>query len=47
VVLQRGAADLLLYRERKQYLGAIQGALAGVEATRVTLAGVGRRLEGG
>jgi hypothetical protein len=47
VVLQRGSDDLLLYRERKQYLGAIQDALAGVEAARVTLAGAVRRLRGG
>jgi hypothetical protein len=47
VMLQRGSTDFLLYRERKQYLGAIQDALAGVEAARVTLAGAVRRLEGG
>jgi hypothetical protein len=46
VVLQRGAQDILLYRERKQYLGAINDALAGVEAARVTLARAVRRLEG-
>jgi hypothetical protein len=27
--LERGAEDQLLFRERKQYLGAIQDALAG------------------
>jgi hypothetical protein len=37
----------VLYRERKAYLGAMQDALAGVEAARVVLAGVRRRLEGG
>jgi hypothetical protein len=43
----RGATDPLLYRERKAYLGAVQDALAGVEAARVVLAGVVRRMEGG
>jgi hypothetical protein len=47
VDLQRGAEDLLLFRERKQYLGGIQDALAGAEAARVVLAGVVRRLDGG
>ena len=47
VELQRGADDVLLYRERKQYLGAVQDALAGVEAARVVLARAARRLEGG
>jgi hypothetical protein len=42
----KGAADPLLYRERKAYLGAVQDALAGVEAARVVLVGVVRRLEG-
>ena len=42
----KGAADPLLYRERRAYLGAVQDALAGVEAARVVLAGVVRRLEG-
>jgi hypothetical protein len=41
----KGANDPLLYRERKAYLGAVQDALAGVEAARVVLAGVVRRLE--
>jgi hypothetical protein len=36
-----------LYRERKAFLGAVQDALAGVEAARVVLAGVVRRIEGG
>jgi hypothetical protein len=39
-------ADPLLYRERKAYLGAVQDALAGVEAARVVLVGAVRRLEG-
>jgi hypothetical protein len=34
VDLQRGGEDLLLFRERKQYLGGIQDALAGAEAAR-------------
>jgi hypothetical protein len=42
----RGANDPLLYRERKAYLGAVQDALAGVEAARVVLVGVVRRIEG-
>jgi hypothetical protein len=46
VALHRDANDLLLYRERKQYLGAIHDALAGVEAARVTLAGAVLRLQG-
>ena len=37
----------LLYRERKAFLGAIRDALAGVEAARVVLAGVVRRIDGG
>jgi hypothetical protein len=46
--LQRDEDDgLLLFRERKQYLRAVQDALAGAEAARVVLAGVVKRLEGG
>jgi hypothetical protein len=41
-----GTADPLLFHERKAYLGAVQDALAGVEAARVVLAGVVRRIEG-
>jgi hypothetical protein len=37
---------LLLFRERKAYLGAFRDTLAGVEAARVVLARVVRRLEG-
>jgi hypothetical protein len=37
--------DPLLYVERKAYLGAVRDALSGVEATRVVLAGVVRRIE--
>jgi hypothetical protein len=44
---QKGAEDVLLFRERRQYLRAIQDALAGAEAARVVLAGVVRRMEGG
>jgi hypothetical protein len=40
VILIREGNDLLLYLERKAYLGAIQDALSGVEAARVTLAKV-------
>jgi hypothetical protein len=42
---QRGAEELLLFRERKQYLAAVQDALAGAEAARVVLAGVVKRME--
>jgi hypothetical protein len=40
VELQRGAEDVLVFRERKQYLAAVQEALAGADAARVVLAGV-------
>jgi hypothetical protein len=46
VELQRGAEDRLLFQERKQYLAAIQDALAGADAARVVLAGAVRRLKG-
>jgi hypothetical protein len=46
VRLQRGAEDILLFRERRQYLRAVQEALAGAEAARVLLDGVVKRLEG-
>jgi hypothetical protein len=39
-MLQRGAIDVLLYRERKQYLAAVRDALSGAEAARVVLDGV-------
>jgi hypothetical protein len=39
VGLQRGAEDVLLFRQRWQYLAALQDALAGVEAARVVLEG--------
>ena len=44
---QRGAVDVLLYAERKEYLAAVHDARAGVEAARVVLAGAVRRLRGG
>ena len=44
MALQREAEDQLLFRERKQYLTAIQDALAGAEAARVVLAGVVNRM---
>jgi hypothetical protein len=47
VEMQRGAEDVLLFRERKQYLAAVQDALAGADAARVVLAGVVKRREGG
>jgi hypothetical protein len=43
--LQKGAADALLFRERKPYLRAVQDPLAGAEAARVLLAGVVKRME--
>jgi hypothetical protein len=43
---QRGAETVLLLAERRQYLKAIQDALAGAKAARVVLAGVVRRMEG-
>ena len=46
VGLQRGAEDVLLFRERRQYLRAVQEALAGADAARVVLEGVVRRMEG-
>jgi hypothetical protein len=45
VALWKGGNDPLLYLERKAYLGAIQDALAGVEAARVVLAKARQRLE--
>jgi hypothetical protein len=50
VGLQKGAEDVLLFRERRQYLRAVQEALAGAEAARVVLVvlvGVVRRMERG
>ena len=39
VALERGAEDLLLFRERRPYLAGIQDARAGAEAARVVLGG--------
>jgi hypothetical protein len=47
VALEKGAEDVLLFRERKQSLRAVQDALAGAEAARVVLARVAKRIEGG
>jgi hypothetical protein len=47
VALQLRAEGVLLFGERRQYLKAIQDALAGAEAARVVLAGVVKRMEGG
>ena len=46
VGLQRGAEDVLLFRERRQHLRAVQDALAGAEAARVVLEGVVERMGG-
>ena len=46
VGLQRGAEDVLLSRERRQYLAGVHDALAGGEAARVVLARAMRRMEG-
>jgi hypothetical protein len=47
VGLQRGAETVLLFRERRQYLRAVQEALAGADAARVVLVGVVKRMGGG
>jgi hypothetical protein len=44
VGLQKGAEDVLLFRERRPYLAGIQDALAGAEAARVVLEGVVKRM---
>jgi len=46
VGLQRGAEDVLLFRERRQYLRAVQEALAGADAARVVLEGSVKRMRG-
>jgi len=38
---------VLLFGERKQYLAAIQDALAGTDMAQVVLAGVVKRIEAG
>jgi hypothetical protein len=47
VGLWRGGNDPLLFAERRQYLKAIQDALAGADEARVVLARVVQRLEAG
>jgi hypothetical protein len=47
VTMWRGGHDPLLFAERRQYLKAIQDALAGAEEARVVLARVVKRLAGG
>ena len=42
----RGDDGLLLFRERKAYLAAVQDALAGADAARVVPVGVVRRMVG-
>lgn len=44
VALWKGGNDPLLYLERREYLNAIQDALAGVEAARVVLARAVQRI---
>jgi hypothetical protein len=45
--LQKRDDDRLLFRERWQYLHAIQDALVGADEARVVLAGVVKRMERG
>ena len=45
VMLWKGGNELLLYLERKVYLGALQDALAGLEGARVVLARAHQRLQ--
>jgi hypothetical protein len=47
VTLQKEDDDRLLFRERRQYLHALQDALMGAEEARVVLAGVVKRMERG
>jgi hypothetical protein len=44
--LQHGVEDVLLFRAWRQYLKAIQDALAGMETAQVVLTRAVRRLEG-
>jgi hypothetical protein len=46
VVVIKDGEDPLLYVERRDYLSALQAALAGVESARVVLARALHRLEG-
>jgi hypothetical protein len=47
VTLQKRDDGRLLFRERKQYLHAIQNARVGADEARVVLAGVVKRMERG
>jgi hypothetical protein len=47
VTLQKEDDGPLLFRERRQYLHAIQDALVGADEARVGLAGVVKRMERG
>jgi hypothetical protein len=47
VAAQKAHKDLLLPLERRQYLDALQTALAELDAARVVLVGVVIRMEGG
>jgi hypothetical protein len=42
----KGDDGLLLFRERKAYLAAVQNAIAGTDEARVVLEKVVRRIEG-
>ncbi len=46
VLIWREGDDPLLFTERRDYLKAIQDALAGLDEARVVLARVGQRLAG-
>jgi hypothetical protein len=46
VARQRGDDDLILSRERRQYLAAVQDALARGQAARVVLQGMAERMGG-
>ena len=41
-----GESDFLLYRERREYLDALQGMATGLEAARVALVKARQRLDG-
>jgi hypothetical protein len=47
VGLHRSDDTVLLTRERRQYLKAIQDALAGADTARVVIGGAVKRMEGG
>ena len=46
VAMRRGAETVLLFRERRQHLRAVQEALAEADAARVVLEGVVKRRGG-